>query len=272
LPIPVLGLRVFRKKTLVLVGGTPYLSIPANKRYLRYITFLLEDIQYYFSNAILVVSKELAKFNPLPKYKGKIFETPVVIFDDVFLKKFRFSSPAKRKHIVGFIGRFSWEKGILEFVNSLPLIASRSAEVSFLIIGDGPLRDTMIERLNTLRINKSVKLMPWVMDVEKYLAEIKLLVIPSATEGLPSVMLEAIASGTPVLAAPVGAIPQVIKEGCTGFLLRSNNPKVIADRVCEIIDNLGLMEKVSINAYNYVQGVFSSAATLKCWQDAFMEV
>jgi len=67
----------------------------------------------------------------------------------------------------------------------------------------------------------------------------------------PSVILEAMACGTLVLATPVGAILDIINDDKTGFLLKSNDPKHIADKIIE------LLEKVSKNAYNYVRENFS---------------
>ncbi|MHA1684988.1 MAG: glycosyltransferase, partial [Candidatus Heimdallarchaeaceae archaeon] len=75
-------------------------------------------------------------------------------------------------------------------------------------------------------------------------------------------MLEAMACSTPVLATPVGAIPDIIKDGETGFLLKSNDPEHIADRIVELLGKPKLLEKVSVNAYNYVRENFSYEKTL----------
>jgi glycosyltransferase involved in cell wall biosynthesis len=100
----------------------------------------------------------------------------------------------------------------------------------------------------------------------------KLLVLPSYTEGLPNIVLEAMACGTVVLATPVGAIPDIIKDGETGFLLKSNDPKHIAERILELLNKPELLDKVSINAYNYVRKNFSYEKTLDAWRKILSEL
>jgi glycosyltransferase involved in cell wall biosynthesis len=108
--------------------------------------------------------------------------------------------------------------------------------------------------------------------VADYLNEMKLLVLPSYSEGLPHVVLEAMACGTPVLATPVGAIPDIIKDGETGFLLKSNDPNHIAERVVELLNKTELLERVSVNAYNFVRTNFSFEKTLESWKKIIDEV
>jgi glycosyltransferase involved in cell wall biosynthesis len=78
-------------------------------------------------------------------------------------------------------------------------------------------------------------------EVPRYLNQLKLLVIPSYSEGLPNVILEAMASGTPVLATPVGSIPDIITGGETGFIMENNSPECIAKNVIRALNhpNLG---------------------------------
>jgi len=119
-----------------------------------------------------------------------------------------------------------------------------------------------------------VRLTGWISyaDIQNFLNEFKLLVLPSYTEGLPNIMLEAMASGTPVLATQVGVIPDIIKDNENGFLLRSNGPKHITERIVELLNKPELLEKVSINAYNYARAKFSYEKTLQIWRKILKEL
>ena len=100
------------------------------------------------------------------------------------------------------------------------------------------------------------------MSFQDYLNELKLLVLPSYTEGLPNIMLEAMACGTPVLATPVGAIPDVIKDGETGFIMENNSPERIAENVIRALNdsNLDIIVK---NARELVEKDFTYEAAVE---------
>jgi glycosyltransferase involved in cell wall biosynthesis len=175
-----------------------------------------------------------------------------------------------RKNIVGYVGGLARSKGILNLFEGIRAIVNNFGDEvpHFLIIGGGELYSYLKNKLDTYKLSNHVFLtghMPH-KALPKYYNEMKLLILPSYTEGLPSVILEAMACGTPVLATPVGAVPDVIRDGETGFLLNSNDPKHIADKIIEILNKSELLEKVSINAYNYVRENLSYEKTLESWR------
>jgi glycosyltransferase involved in cell wall biosynthesis len=99
-------------------------------------------------------------------------------------------------------------------------------------------------------------------ELPDYLNELKLLILPSYTEGLPNIMLEAMACGTPVLATPVGAIPDVIKEGRTGFIMENNSPGCIAENMMRALEYPDL-DRIVENARELVKKEFTYGAAVE---------
>ncbi|MEM5777301.1 MAG: glycosyltransferase family 4 protein [Candidatus Aenigmatarchaeota archaeon] len=174
----------------------------------------------------------------------------------------------KRKYDIGYVGAFSKEKGIIQFINSIPYIISKR-KVYIILVGNGNLNNFIKRFILIHKINNFVFLKDPVKysTVPKILNNIKLLVVPSFSEGLPNIVIEAMACGTVVLATPVGGIPDIIEDGKTGFLLNSIDPKYIANKIIEIIDKPELLEKISKNAYEYIIKNFSIEKTIEIWHN-----
>ena len=144
----------------------------------------------------------------------------------------------EKENIVGFIGKLWLVKGVLNFVESMPLILSQHENVKFILIGDGYLRGRVENDIKNFNIEDKVFLTGWIPHdrLPDYFKKIKLLVLPSYTEGVPGVLQEAMASGVVVLATSVGGIPDLLKDKETGFILENNSPECIARNVATALD------------------------------------
>lgn len=103
-------------------------------------------------------------------------------------------------------------------------------------------------------LNKKVELTGWIPHdkLPDYLNMLKLVVLPSYTEGLPNIMLEAMACGTAVLATSVGGIPDVIKDGDTGFIMENNSPECVAENVIMVLNDSNL-DRIVKNAKELIE-------------------
>jgi glycosyltransferase involved in cell wall biosynthesis len=90
----------------------------------------------------------------------------------------------------------------------------------------------------------------------------RLVVIPSKSEGLPNVLLEAISCGTPVLATPVGGIPDVIQDNVTGFLLPTLEKEEIAKKVLKALSDKDILKTVAQNAKSLLVEKYSFEASV----------
>jgi glycosyltransferase involved in cell wall biosynthesis len=258
--------RLIRKKSVIYIGGNPRETLfKTQSDYLKplaYLTVLLWRISINLATEVVVIS-----LSPLHNFmiKKKIHYAYARLLD----QKFRITKLfEKRKNIVGYVGRLEDEKGILELVNAFPLIRQK-ANVDFLIVGGGTLLVSIKETVSKEEQLSNVTFTGWVSNVQDYLNEMKLIVLPSRTEGFPSVILEAMACGTPVLATPVGDITSILKNGFNGFLLESTKPAYISEKIIEMLSKPELLSKTSKNASEWVKENFSYEQTLNQWRLIF---
>jgi len=270
--LPILVLKLLGKKVILMPGGIATKVYSTAKDPLTRFLSLLFYVNLNFVDRLVLYSSRLIREGGFDKYQGKI-----VIAHRHFLDFAKFTMKKKvneRSNSVGYIGRLSREKGVLNLVDAIPYVLKKKSDVYFMICGDGSLAYEIKRKIKINNLEMNTKIVKWIPHekVPQYLNKLKLLILPSFTEGLPNVILEAMACGTPVLATPVGAIPEIIKDGETGFLLESNDPQHIADRIIELLDKPDLLKIVSANAYKYVRERFSYKRTLKIWIRIFKEL
>lgn len=254
--IPMLTAKVLRKSViLVFVDSSVEVRKARNDIFFKPLSLLVKA-NCILSNKIILYSKRLIKEYDLTKFRNKILVAPRHFLD---FNGFKVKKPiSERDKVVGFIGRLCEERGAIEFARAIPKVLSEKGEVTFLIGGDGHLRNSIEKYLNKKQLNQKTEVSGWISHerLPEYLNELKLLVLPSYTEGLPNIMLEAMACGTPVLATAVGGIPDIIQDGYTGFLMRDNSPQCIAENVIRALEDPNL-ECVANNARALVEREFT---------------
>ena len=261
LAIPMLTAKFFGKKVILIFAGSDVESVKADSINLSKPIAVLVSISLLLSDKIILYSSNLVRQWNLEKYEHKICVAPrhFVDFNNYNIK----TKYSDRSNTVGYIGRLSVEKGVFNYVEAIPIVLSKRPDVIFQIIGQGPLIDKIKEYLIDKRITENVKLIGWVnhKDLPKYLNQLKLVVLPSYTEGLPNIILEAMACGTPVLATPVGAIPDIIKKGENGFIMDNNSPECIAENILSSINDKKL-EQITTAALEFVKTEFTYERTI----------
>jgi len=178
-----------------------------------------------------------------------------------------------RPPLIGYIGSWSEVKGVQHFARALPAILSDRENLRVLIGGDGPLKEMIEASLQEGGVSARVDLPGWIPhdDLPPYLNHLRLLVLPSYTEGLPNIMLEAMACGTPVLATPVGAIPDVIIDGKTGSIMENNSPECIAENVNRALSSPDL-EEIAENGRRFVEENFTFEKVVENWRRILQEI
>jgi glycosyltransferase involved in cell wall biosynthesis len=241
LTLPIMLSKILNKKVVLIVSASDSgMASIIYKDYLfgvggRIVVAIykaLEKINWVFADRIMVDSEKIARDYAPDSYRHKA----IIANDRRFIDADTFRVKKKleeRRNLVGYIGRLSYEKGVMNLVRAIPLVLKQRADLEFLIGGDGPLLIKLREEIAKAGLDNKVNFTGWIPhgELADWLNELKLLVLPSYTEGLPNIVLEAMACGTPVLVTPVGALPDIIKDKETGFIIEDNTPNRIAENI-----------------------------------------
>jgi len=134
--------------------------------------------------------------------------------------------------VIGWVGRFSYEKAPDVLVRAIPLLSDASWQVSF--IGDGAERRTARRLADELGVSNRIRWHGQISAAARCYAAFDCLVLSSRTEGTPIVLLEAMARGVPVVATRVGGVPDAMSED-EGWLVPSENPQALANAIGQVI-------------------------------------
>jgi glycosyltransferase involved in cell wall biosynthesis len=123
------------------------------------------------------------------------------------------------EHLVIYVGAFSPEKNLGMLIEAIRRLRGEGWPVKALLLGDGPSRREHEEILRQNRLEDVIVLYPPQERIGRYLAAADLLVLPSLTEGMPAVVIEAGLMGLPSVASAVGGVPEIVADGLTGLLV-----------------------------------------------------
>jgi glycosyltransferase involved in cell wall biosynthesis len=138
---------------------------------------------------------------------------------------------------IGIVARLSAEKDHQTLLNSCKLLVNQTNGFHLEIIGDGPLRDTLEMAVKSLGLDSFVSYSGMRHDVPELLRQLDIFVLSSTTEGISLTLLEAMATGLPVVATNVGGNPEVVIDGETGYLVPSQNPDEMARKLLLLIND-----------------------------------
>jgi glycosyltransferase involved in cell wall biosynthesis len=150
------------------------------------------------------------------------------------------SEKARNSQVIGIVARLSAEKRHIDLLCAMPLILEEVPDARLRVIGDGPLRIELKAKAAAIGIRDKVEFVGYVENSFVELNKLSVFVLPSRSEGFPISILEAMASGLPVVATQVGGIPEQVLDGQTGILVSPYQPAQIANAVVRLLKNPGV--------------------------------
>ena len=158
--------------------------------------------------------------------------------------------------VILFLGRLDPQKGLELLQEQVDRVAPADSDQKLLIIGDGPLREAVQAWTEQIGAER-VKLLPWQSDVASWIASCELLVLPSRFEGMPNVILEAMASGKPVVCSLVEGAEELLDETTKWQGFSPGHGSQMADRIQNLMEQPEIGRKIGEQNRERVASGFS---------------
>ena len=136
--------------------------------------------------------------------------------------------------VVGWVGRMTAVKRTDLVVRTLRALVDRGVDARLLLVGDGPDRDGLERIAHDLGVIKRCLFLGYQEDVARFYDAMDVMLLPSVNEGTPVSVIESLAAERPAVATRVGGTPDVIRDGVDGYLVDSDEPDALAERLAEL--------------------------------------
>jgi len=251
-------------KTVLSVLGSDINTYPYRNR----ITMLFTKYSLSHNNAVAAVSNDLAhKCRRLCRNLTDRMEVIYNGLDEDWFKTSekeqieieRMEKEYKYNKKLLFAGEIIKEKGIYELIYSFAEIAKKYNDICLFIVGDGTEREELQRALSFMQISHRVIFTGRVShkQVKLYMKLSDMLILPSYSEGMPNVVIEAMGLGRPVIAADVGGVKEVVKDRHNGILIKPGSVKEIYDAVELLLKDGALSRLIAYNANKTIRKGFS---------------
>jgi glycosyltransferase involved in cell wall biosynthesis len=158
--------------------------------------------------------------------------------------------------VVGVIGRYSKEKGQRLFIRAFQRVVAAVANACAVLIGEGPEAALLQREITEAGLIHRVQLVEYEADIGSVYPLLDLVVIPSYSEGLPNVLLEAMASGKSVVATTVGGVPEVMQDRFPEALVPPDDATALATAIIRLLQDCPLRQRLGIEGAAYMRQRF----------------
>ena len=184
----------------------------------------------------------------------------------------RFTISARRSNnrkMITFIGRLDGYKGVDCLLGAFRQVIQGCPDVTLKLVGDGPDAMELTRQAEALQIQGRVVFRGRQVDVAKELSETDIFVLPSLSEGMSNVLLEAMACGLPVVATEVGAAADMISNRVNGMLVPPGNPAALSNALIELLRNDVFAGSLGIAARKTVEERYGLERTADCYEKLY---
>ena len=176
---------------------------------------------------------------------------------------------------ISIVGRLAPIKNHSYFLDVAETVLDKTdVSVKFFIVGDGPEKEKIEERVKVInkKHNNSIILTSWIKDVATFNSAMDVMCLTSLNEGTPVSLIEAQASGIPVVTTDVGGVKDILLEGETGFVVPLDRKDLFTDRLLDLVNNEKKREIMSQKGWKHVEEKFHYTTLVKNMTNLYMEL
>ena len=195
--------------------------------------------------------------NPRPEFRTRLRELAGAGADDL---------------VVMAAGRLSPEKGYHILIEAAAKARALDRRLRFVLFGDGPEKERLTRLIAQHSLNEVFHLPGFRDDLDIWMPWCDIFVLPSFTEGLPNVVLEASSAGVAVIATAVGGTPEVIRDGVTGCLIPSGDVAALANSIRTLARDAELRQTLGQSARQFMLERYSFAGQAEAYRQLFAQL
>jgi L-malate glycosyltransferase len=139
--------------------------------------------------------------------------------------------------VLGTVAAFAGHKDYPNLLRAFKIVKEKKTNIKLCLVGDGPLKDDMMQFTKELKINDDVVFAGFRKDVGEFLHSFDIFILASKKEGLGTSIIDALSVGLPIITTNSGGIPELISNRNNGILVERRNPNQLAEAIIELIEN-----------------------------------
>jgi glycosyltransferase involved in cell wall biosynthesis len=238
------------------------------------------DMERKLSDAAAVVTVSDYNLDYLRTWSGPSAARVRRIYNGIDLASFAPATPRERPAVVVGVGRLVEKKGFDHLVDAIDLLAREGRQVRLDLIGTGAVEDALRAQVDRLGLGDAVRFLgPLPQErIREAVTHAAVLAAPCVVgadgnrDGLPTVILESLALGTPVVATPVTGIPEAVDDEITGLLVPEGDAAALARAIARLLDDPELRCRFACTGRKLVEGRFDSRRNTTLLREMFHQV
>lgn len=248
-------------------------DFPDKKRYM-FSEWLMSQFAYKVVGVSEHTSKNLMHYEKISA--GKIMTIP----NGIDGSRFRLELDKQKKReelgittdgpILGLGVRLTKQKGITHLLDAMKQVVKKYPDTTLVIAGDGPLEPELKQKAERLGIGRNVLFVGPRLDIPELLNLFDLYVLPSLWEGLPMVLLEAMAAGCPIVCTDVGGVSTAVTHEFNGLLVKPADPDALSSAILTLLSDKAKRERFARNGLKRFQESFSADIMTKKYEQIYL--